>query len=171
MNEVACLESIAIQLLDGDVHVRLRTGPGTLDFDPAPVDAPEPAFADHEAAAEAAGGRFQLGEGEDPQIIGPALSQEILEQLRRVRPVPPRLGVELGPPRVQISRRHAQRPRPRHLARYRPFLLVVAAAAGGEVEAFHPLPPPPSTSDQKKEMEKKNGGIFQRSGSSPLLLN
>lgn len=106
---MTCLETTAIQLLDSNVHF----GIGAADGDNASEDAPEASLSDHKRAAEATGGRFELGEGEDSQIIGTAQGQQLVEG-DRVTKVP-RLGLELGPPHVDAAGCHAEGAGPRDL--------------------------------------------------------
>lgn len=133
----ACLEAIAIELFDSHIdllRVRVRTVTAFRNRNNTSVDTAEPSLPDDEAPAEPSGGRFQLGEGEHPQVVGPAALSQELERVAGV-------GVELGPPRLECAGRHAEGARPRrHLRRGpRNDAAVVAALflSVCEVEALH----------------------------------
>ena len=129
----ACLETVTIQLLDSNLHFRIRTLTNPND---ASVDAAEPSLPDQQPPAEPPAGGFELGEGEHAQIVGASPGEE-LEEAGRVGQVP---GV--GDVDGRAGRgRHAQRARPRDLGR-RPrndAVLVVPPLPVGEVEALHCL--------------------------------
>lgn len=106
----ACLEAVTIQLFDSNVHFS-----SVVVNDPT-VNAPKPSLADQQGPAEPAAGRFELREGEDPQIIGPTLTQQ-LEEGRRVGNVAGVGVVELGAAVVVVG---------------------VVVAAGGDAEGARP---------------------------------
>jgi hypothetical protein len=121
------LQALAAELLDGDVEApaRLERAP-----DGAAVDAAEAALAEHERAAEPAGGRLELLEGEDAERVRRPLRQRQLPapaqgagaaELRRLQGAlgrrPPHVAVRgrgaavgprgQGPPRGRRRRRLA----------------------------------------------------------------
>jgi hypothetical protein len=130
----ACLETVTIQLLDSNLHFRIRTLTNPND---ASVDAAEPSLPDQQRPAESSAGGFELGEGEHAQIVGASPGEE-LEEADRVGQVPGVGDVDGG----RAGRgRHAQRARPGDLGR-RPrneAVLVVPPLPVGEVEALHCL--------------------------------
>jgi len=143
---LVALQALAAELLDGDVQApaRLQRAP-----DGAPVDAAEAALAEHERAAEPAGGRLELLEVEDAQRVG--------RPLRRQRQLPaPAQGARaaelrrvqgaLGrrPPHVAVRRRRAAvgprgqgTARRRRRRRRRPAPLVGLPLPAREPEAVH----------------------------------
>ena len=138
------LQALAAELLDGDVEApaRLERAP-----DGAPVDAAEAALAEHERAAEPAGGGLELLEGEDAERVGRPLRQRELPappegagaaQLRRVE------GAALGrrPPHVGVRGRGAavgpRRQRPPRRRRPAPLVaLPLPPLPAREPEAVH----------------------------------
>ena len=95
--------AVTIQLLDGNLHLHLRTtvtvavavtviGNGN---DPS-VDGAEATFADQERPAEAASCGFEVGKGEEYEVVGAAVGEELVESEGVVEV--PRLGVQLGVP-------------------------------------------------------------------------
>lgn len=136
------LVAAPIQLFDSDVNLGAGFVANLGSWNPkdSSVDAAEAALADEQGSAEASGGRFEVGEGEDPQIISSAVAEE-LEEGDRVGEVPG-VRVELGAPRaVDAAGGDAQRAGPRHLRRPRndavAVVIVRPPLAVGEVEALH----------------------------------
>lgn len=63
--------AVTIQLLDSDIDLGV--------MDEASVDGTEASLADQEGSAEAAGGGFEVGEGEESKVVGTALGEEVVE--------------------------------------------------------------------------------------------
>lgn len=90
--------SIAVQLLDCNIHIGKR---GIIPIlagysDNPSIHTAKPSLSNQERSTETTSGQFKVGEGEDAQIIGSPLRQEVLE-INGIGEVPG-VGIKFGPP-------------------------------------------------------------------------
>lgn len=134
-----CLQSVPVQLLDSDLHRRIRTV-NLSNPNRSSVNASEASLADHQRAAEPARCRSQLGEPEHAQIVGSALREEIDRAGHRgsrgIGEVPG-LGLELGAPGFRGAGGDAERSDPGDLGNPRNGGGSFVVFFSGEVEALH----------------------------------
>lgn len=149
---LVALETLAAELLDGDVDAPARLGAAGRAPDGAPVDAAEAALAEHLRAAEPAGGGPELLEGEDAERVGRPLRRRHRElpapaqgagaaELRRVEGAalgrgPPHVGVR-GGGRRRAAGGGPRRQRPPRRRRPTPLVAVPLTLPAREPEAVH----------------------------------